>query len=78
MSVIGAVVRSNWNPSIVGTVVGFGSLMWPSDKDQSYDAIIGDSQPKLVYLVQQSPGSNALKPACIVLRADRVTILGEP
>lgn len=58
---IGATVRSI-RCGKQGTVVGYGSLMWPTSAEMSGDGGIIQA----VYLVQVSPGSSSLGPACLV------------
>lgn len=63
----GTTVRSLRN-GVKGTVVGFGSLTWPTSSNMSGDG----GEPQFVYLVQVAEGSSSLGPACIPMRADMV------
>lgn len=66
---IGTKVRSTFTDKKEGSIVGYGSLSWPSsDPVRSGDE--GVIQP--VYLVQVASGSMYGVDACIVLRCDRV------
>lgn len=67
MFAYGMKVRSIRDPKLVGHVVGYGSVTWPTnDPDMNGDA--GIPQPCL--LVQVARGSSGLGPACAVWRAD--------
>lgn len=65
---MGTVIRSKRTDKIVGSVVGFGTIMWPQDDPN----LTGDDAPWPVYLVKVSRGSSGLGPACATLRADMV------
>ncbi len=69
---MGTVIRSKRTDKIVGPVVGFGTIMWPSNDPD----LAGDSRPRLVYLVKVARGSSSLGPACATLRADMVEEVG--
>jgi hypothetical protein len=60
-------VRSKRDAKIQGTVIGYGTLQWTSEK-----SVDEDEAPSLVYLVQiKEEGSSGLGPAVAVLRADQ-------
>lgn len=67
---IGTLVMSTWDHRKKGTIVGYGSLVWPSSTNCGGDAGI----IQLVYLVQVAEMSSSLGPACLAFRSDRVVI----
>lgn len=71
MLLIGTKVRSRRSEKLVGEIVGYGALQWPSGANMSGDGGI----MQLVYLVQVADGSSSLGPACLVFRADFVEVM---
>lgn len=65
-------VRSIRDMKICGTVVGFGTIMWPADSDPEGSS--GDQRPVPVYMVKPDNmvGSMANGPTVLVLRVDMV------
>src|SRR5262249_47060038 len=69
---VGTRVGTHRTDRLRGTVVGYGTLQWPSDADRHDSSFSGDVYPIVVYLVHidDLPGSSSLGPACRVFSAE--------
>lgn len=61
----GTIIRSLYDAKILGPIVGYGTIKWPTTPE-----CVGDRLMEPVYLVRIGVASSSLGPACSVIRMD--------